>query len=170
METSPRPRLAMDDERFALEYRDAENGSLWRIGINNIVLIAEYTTDEGPWLDDHFLVFVSAADNSLNIAAASFYSDGRDDTLKVLALHLGSAIELSLLGSTTWASRVVWPPELAGKDYFDSKEVAPVTVTDRIKRLAFGEVRDYFPSASVRNFLMTQIDTKPSSVDLPATS
>jgi hypothetical protein len=170
METSPRPRLAMDDEGFALEYRDAENRLLWRICINNIVLVAEYTTTDGPWLDDYFLVFFSVADTSLNVATASFYSDGRDDTLKALALHLGTAIELSFLGSTTWASRVVWPPALAGNDYFESNEVAPRTATDRIKRLAFGEVRDYFPSAPVRNFLMTRKGTQPSSVGPPAMS
>jgi hypothetical protein len=56
-ENTPKPRLKWDIEQSALECRNAENQLLWWIPVTNIVLMAEYTTNEGPWMDDYFLVF-----------------------------------------------------------------------------------------------------------------
>lgn len=167
-ENTPKPRLKWDIEQSALEYRNAESycGGF----LSNIVLMAEYTTNEGPWMDDYFLVFVAADGNTLNIATASFYSDGRDEILRNLTQRWVTAIELPLFNSTQWASRVVWPPELVGREYFESKEVEPKTLSDKLRRLAFGPVRDYFPSQSVRDFLMSRPSNQASSTDVPATS
>ena len=156
MENTPKPQLEWDIEQSALEYRDSANQVLWQIP-KNIVLMAEYTSNEGPMMDDYFLVFVSADGHALNIATASFYADGRDEILRSLTQRWETAIELSLFNSTQWASRVVWPPALVGREYFETKEVEPKTLADKLRRLAFGPVRDYFPAQSVGDFLMSRI-------------
>ena len=50
-------RSSIADLQDAMEYRDATGHLLWRINTEDIVLVAEYTTTEGPWGDDWFLVF-----------------------------------------------------------------------------------------------------------------
>src|SRR5438477_5813616 len=92
-----------------LECLDAKGTQSWTLPINSILLIAEYTTNEGPTIDDYFIVFVTAESNRLFFSSCSFYVDGRDDALSVLQARLGSPIQLGLQGSTEWRSRVAWP-------------------------------------------------------------
>jgi hypothetical protein len=149
-----KPSFKLDVEQSALEYRNSEHQSVWQIPLESIVLMAEYTTNEGPYLDDYFLVFVSADGDSLNIATASFYADGRDEIVRNLAHRWKTNIELLLFNSTEWASRVVWPPTLVGREYFESRVVEPKKLAEKLRRFAFGPVYEYFPSQSVREFLL----------------
>ena len=72
-----------------LEY-SGENGRVfWSLPISSTVLIAEYTTNEGPWCDDYFLVFVTIEKDTFYFHTASFYSAGRDETLAALKQLLG---------------------------------------------------------------------------------
>jgi hypothetical protein len=152
-----KPSFKLDAEESVLEYRNPEHQLVWQIPLESIVLMAEYTTNEGPHIDDYFLVFVSADGDSLNIATASFYADGRDEIVRNLAQTWKSNIELSLVNSTEWASRVVWPPTLVGKEYFEPRVAEPKKLAEKLRRFAFGPVHQYFPSQSVREFLLSRI-------------
>jgi hypothetical protein len=137
----------------ALEYRRSDGEPIWTTSVKSLVLMAEYTTNEGPYIDDYFLVFVTVENGSQYFATASFYSDGRDEVVKQLAEQWAAAIELGLANSTDWKSRVVWPPELVGHDYFEFVEVQPNNVLARLRKATFGPVYEYFPCKSVRAFL-----------------
>jgi hypothetical protein len=46
-------------EGSAVVYASDSGGHSWSVPIDTIILIAEYTTDEGPWFDDYFVTFVT---------------------------------------------------------------------------------------------------------------
>lgn len=79
-------------------------------------MLAEYTTNEGPWADDYFLLFVESDNSKLSVARASLYSDGIEEVLGDLRQRWAANIETRLHNSTEWKSRVLWPPELAGTE------------------------------------------------------
>ena len=54
-------------------------------------------------------------------------------------------------------SRVLWPPELAGTEYFDFKEVEPHTISGKLRKLVLGPIHEYFPSHPVRQFLQSRM-------------
>ncbi len=119
----------------------------------DIVLLAEYTTNEGPYGDDYFLVFVTIEDGQVLFAAASFYSDGRDEVIKQLAGQWHVNIDLGLANSTEWKSRIMGPPELAGREYFEFREVAPKGFRERLSKRVFGPTYRYFLSKAARDFI-----------------
>ena len=136
-----------------MEYRSSESKLIWTAAAKDIVLMAEYTTNEGPYVDDYFLVFVTVENGTRYFATASFYSEGCDEVIKQLAEQWKTPIELGLANSTNWKSRVVWPSALAGQEYFEFVEIQPNTFMTKLRKAAFGPVYEYFPCQSVRAFL-----------------
>jgi hypothetical protein len=105
----------MDDDVRA----EFEGTVLWSLPIKRLTVVGEYTTANGPYIDDYFYVFVPEA---LDWCEASFYSEERDDALKVLGNRLGHPIESGLQTSADYASRVMWPPSLLGRPLFDFRK------------------------------------------------
>src|SRR3954452_276863 len=105
----------------------------WTLPIEAIVLIAEYTTNEGPYVDDYFLTFITVEDGQLFYSSCSFYAEGRDAALLEISDRLGSPVELGLAGSTEWTSRVIWPPSLKGMAYFTFETIPPKNVFQKLK-------------------------------------
>jgi hypothetical protein len=97
----------------AIRYEFA-NG-VWELPTDRVRVIGEATTDHGPFLDDYWLCF---ATGSHEWCQASFYAAGREEFLKALSSRLGVPMELHLVGSTSFASRVLWPAPLLGKPIF----------------------------------------------------
>jgi len=97
-----RPTLAVSER--VLEYRDERGHLLWRLKPEDIALVAEYTTNEGPFGDDWFLVF-AVANKAPDFMTCSVYSDGRDQALEFLRSRF--AIEPKLTNSTEWKSVVL---------------------------------------------------------------
>ncbi|HEY6968228.1 MAG TPA: hypothetical protein VJA94_03415 [Candidatus Angelobacter sp.] len=143
-----------------LEYSHA-GAVCWSLPIESIVLIAEYTTNEGPYLDDYFLVFVTVEQGTFYFATCSFYAKGRDDVLSTLHEQLASPFELELIGSTDWESRVVWPSRMAGKEYFTFRAVSPKTLTEKIKTKLLGETLEYSISHEIQEYLKEQLRSRP---------
>jgi hypothetical protein len=147
----PRPRLSVEGDLLKL---GQPNGALiWETQIPRIVLIAEYTTNEGPWCDDYFLDFWSNEEGRLLKGSVPLYVDGHDDALHAVEGKLGSKLEFGLTGSTEWDSRVMWPPELQNHKYFEFRLVQPSSWREQLKRFCLGPKREYFHSAEVRAFL-----------------
>jgi hypothetical protein len=77
--------IRLNQDLGVLEYLSSENALLWSTSTKDVVLLAEYTTSEGPYLEDYFLVFVTVENGKRYFATASFYSNGRDEVIKQLA-------------------------------------------------------------------------------------
>jgi hypothetical protein len=101
-------------------------------------------------------VFVTVEQGTRFYATASFYSENRHQVVRHLADHWKTDIRLGLASSTDFASRVVWPPQLAGRDYLELKETQPGTVFEGIRKAVLGPDQEYFPTKAVLAFLDTQ--------------
>ena len=86
----------------------------WCVAVSDLLLIGEYTTSEGPYFDDYFLVFITGENAPRQVA--SFYADGRDEMLARLSEALDAKIELGLANSPDFKSRILWPPGLGGQE------------------------------------------------------
>ena len=140
-----------------LEY-SGENGRVfWSLPISSTALIAEYTTNEGPLCDDYFLVFVTIEKDMFYFHTASFYPAGRDQALAALTKLLGSTFELKLTGSTEWDSRVIWPQEIAGNQYFQFKPVRPKTMLQKVKEKMLGPTLEYSIAKPIQEYLQSRL-------------
>src|SRR6185312_9065983 len=146
-----------------LEY-SGENGRVfWSLPISSTVLIAEYTTNEGPQCDDYFLVFVTIEKDMFHFHTASFYSAGRDETLAALKQLLGSTFELELTGSTEWDSRAIWPQEIAGNKYFQFKPVRPETMLQKVKEKLLGPTLEFSIAKPIHEYLQSRLNAVRTS-------
>ena len=68
----------------------------WTLPIAAIVLIAEFTTNEGPYVDDYVLTFVTVENRKALDATCSFYAEGRDSALSEISHQVGCPIEVGL--------------------------------------------------------------------------
>ncbi len=108
------PWLAVKDE--TLKYTIGDAG--WSLPLADIVCIAEYTTDAGPFADDYFLVFGTRSDAWYE---ASVYCEGRDEVLTILSRYMGHPMQFGLCNSADYASRIIWPVELTDQPLIDTK-------------------------------------------------
>jgi hypothetical protein len=130
------------------------NGTItWRIQIAAILLIAEYTTNEGPFVDDYFVELWSLENGSTLKAHATVYCTGRDAAFTEMAKQLDTALTFGLTGSIEWTSRIMWPPELAGHPYFEFRDVKPPNWREKISRRFRGPAQEYFLTEEVQAFL-----------------
>jgi hypothetical protein len=90
--------------------------------LSDIRIIGECTNQDGPFADDYFLCFVTAPNLWYE---ASFYAAGRDEFLAALGERLGVPLQLALQASTDFASRILWPADLAGQPRFDYRPERP---------------------------------------------
>lgn len=125
----------------------------WSIEIGDIVLVAECTTNEGPWLDDYFFVFVTIEDGKQYRSQCTFYADGSSEALESMGLQLGAPLRPGLCHSTEWTSRVMWPTHIEGIDYFDFTQVKPVGLISRLSKVFFGPQSEYSVAEPVREYL-----------------
>jgi hypothetical protein len=95
----------------AIVYR--VSGAGWTVNLSDVRIIGEYTTESGPFVDDYFLVFLTAEQSGWY--EASLYATGLDRFLIELGVALGSPIRLALCGSTDWKTRALWPPAVVGE-------------------------------------------------------
>lgn len=143
-----------------LELLDATGMPRWSLPVNSVLLIAEYTTNEGPYADDYFLVFVTAEDSQLYFSTCSFSSAGIKEGLNSLQERIGSPIQLELQGSTEWRSRVAWPPEMRGTEYFTFRPVPAETLTEKVKKRLLGPSYEYAISSTVQEYLKQQLTAR----------
>ncbi|WP_395740840.1 hypothetical protein [Prosthecobacter sp.] len=114
--TEPDPKSgALSINGSTLVYASPDYGS-WQILISEIAAFGEYTTENGPMIDDWFMVFVT---NDFNWVEASNYCSGCDGVRDQLAKHWGAeGLCGSLALSTNFSSRAIWPVTIAGKPLF----------------------------------------------------
>ena len=111
---SPSGRLWLDSE--SIRYQSL-GGADWVIPLARLLVIGEYTDDNGPHVDNHFLVFVTHLGPSW--LEASFHAEGRDVFLSELGQKVGMELECQLYDSGGLNSRVMWPPEIENQPLFE---------------------------------------------------
>ncbi|MCA9125308.1 MAG: hypothetical protein H6822_35030 [Planctomycetaceae bacterium] len=103
--------------------------SAWTIRVEDVRIIGEATNQNGPFADDYFLCF---ATGPAMWHEASFYAAGRDPFLAALGARLGVTLQLDLTSSADFASRILWPLELADMPMFKYEDVRPKTIVGRM--------------------------------------
>ena len=138
------------------------NGSpLWKLPIPALVLIGEYTTNEGPYKDNYFIEFVSVEDGEAFFSRVSCYAEGLEQAFSGLEKTLGQPLLLELYASTDWNSRVVWPPALSGKPFLSPTQ-ATSTFKAVMQRLGI-RGPDQLVSAEVKAYIAEQVSKHASS-------
>jgi hypothetical protein len=100
------------------------------IPLAEVAVIGEFTTDNGPVIDDWFLVF--APRHGSEWFEASMYADGIESFRNQLSATLGSSIIGRLAASTDFASRIIWPVGFADRPLFS---FSPVTASGFLRRI-----------------------------------
>jgi hypothetical protein len=97
-------------------YNSKDYGS-WCFPQADVRIFGEYTTDNGPMIDDWFMVFVTSTGHGWY--EASVHADGADEFRKQLASALRTDdLHGELAASTEFASRIIWPVALRGQPLF----------------------------------------------------
>ena len=157
--------MAVSLEAVGSELRcvDKSGTVYWTVSVDDLILVAEYTTNEGPFVDDYYLIFCSIGAERAVFATCTFYAEGRDATLRSLSDRLGSPLELVLCGSTAWASRVLWPSSMVGEPYFSFEIAEPRHVLNRLQRFVFGPTTERFLSDPVQRYIREKLKSHASS-------
>ena len=133
IDTSPEPKLdsgALSLDGDTIRYLLPNGGFTLRL--DEVRIIGECTNENGPFADDYFLCFVTGPNGWYE---ASFYATGRDTFLSALAERLGVQLELALAPSTDFASRILWPTNLAGQPLFDYRPEKPTGLWSRLRSM-----------------------------------
>ncbi|WP_196282696.1 hypothetical protein [Hymenobacter jeongseonensis] len=102
-----------------------------QIPIKDLKLIGEYTTANGPFVDDWFIVFMTSAKDWKQI---SEYTPGMAEVLLALGSHLEADIIGSLAWSTSWKTNIIWPKNVEGQEMWDLLTEHPTTLLGRLKK------------------------------------
>lgn len=100
------------------------------VPLSEVAVVGEFTTDDGPFIDDWFMVFVHRSGSEW--FEASMYAEGIEAVRDLMSAALGSSIIGGLAASTDFASRILWPSELADRPQFS---FSPVTASSFIRRI-----------------------------------
>jgi hypothetical protein len=128
-----------------ITYTSQRYGS-FSVPLSEVAAIGELTTDNGPFIDDWFLVFVLRGGSEW--FETSMYAEGIESFREQLSAALGSPIISSLAASTDFASRIIWPVAFAGRPLFTFSPVAASSSLRRGKLSMLPEVsRSLSPDA-----------------------
>lgn len=95
----------------------------WRLPLNEITVVGEETDETGPWGDDWRLVFFT--NSSQSWYDCSMYDNTILEVLAQLGGYLGSPLAPGLAGSTTFASRILYPETHVGEPVFTYRQQPP---------------------------------------------
>ena len=90
-------------------YYSHSGAEVWSLPVGSLVLIGEHTTDRGPWFPDYSYVFIGGLPP--RDYEAPMYAN--PEILRDLGSVLGATLVPGLADRTDFASRVIWPPQLA---------------------------------------------------------
>lgn len=105
-------RIWIQDNR--IHYKSYSYGS-WDVAVDELRVIGEATTGNGPFMDDYFMCFATGPEIWLE---ASFYATGTDELMAFLADYFKCDMKPGLIQSTSFKSRVLWPMHLREQPMF----------------------------------------------------
>jgi len=134
----------------------------WAFESDNLILLAEYTTDQGP-AEDYFLLFVVAQEGKRLGLQAPLTAESYD-TLLELSIQLNAKLRPTLMNSTDWNSRVLWPPLFKDAPYFVSAELPATTALAKLRRLIFGAPIEHTPEPTIEAFLDAEMHRRQTGI------
>jgi hypothetical protein len=140
-------------------------GVSWELKISSIRLVGEYTTANGPYIDDYFFVFLTALEGGWH--EASFYAQGRDEVLRSLSVALGAPIETGLCNSAHYKTRIIWPSKWKDQERM---EVLPRKTNGLLARLFDSGDRDIMPSKAMHEVFRDEQATQTEGPGTPGAS
>jgi hypothetical protein len=129
----------IDEQAFALS--DLNQGHF---------VLGEYTTDEGPYLDDHFIVIAIAPSRFFEYSVGSSRCE---EVLSYLKENLDVRVQFTLSNSTEWRSTVLYPDELRGHAFFTSHCCDSKGLTGRLQGLIHKRTRQADVSQLITDYL-----------------
>ena len=123
-------RVYLENRHVVFIHQDEE---LIRIPVDDIKLIGEYTTGNGPLIDDWFIVFMTSSTDWKQI---SEYTPGMQEMLQELGELLDAEIVCSLFSSTSWKTSIIWPASVAEKEMWDVQTEQATTLWQKLKNAA----------------------------------
>lgn len=124
VETSEHLSVAGNDVRYG------NDRTLWALPIEDVRLIGEYTTPNGPHGEDYFVVFLDRAERRYEVPASAI----TPETVDALRKRIGE-FGFGLAHTTDLDSRVMWPPKYANQPLFSFARVPARTIGERVRRL-----------------------------------
>ena len=104
------------------------------LSISDLIIIGEYTTDNGPFLDDWFLTLVTLNE----WIEISMYTVGMTKFLKDLSKVVNADLSTSLANSSIWKTRIMFPNELKEKELFEVEDIEPKSLLGKVKKQITG--------------------------------
>ena len=106
-----------------------KDGSGWELPVSEIALIGEYSTEEGPGVDDYFLCLVDNNGSIYTIGSEEGAFRLIDDLTKFWGVDLDPRLNLC----TNNESRILFPFKEKGKALFDFVDCVPKSLIERLK-------------------------------------
>ena len=122
-------KIYLDNNTIILE---RDNEEILRLAVTELKLIGEFTTANGPIDDDWYIVFMTSEKNWYQIPE---YTPGMLELLQELSGVLREDVMCSLFGSTSWATRILWPKAVEGAEIWDIEPVPASTFFQQVKRV-----------------------------------
>jgi len=120
----------------ALRY-ESSNGSGWELIAEQILCIAEATTECGIYADDWHICFVT--DPHGNWLEGSLEAEGRNEALHWLSVRLACSLEVKLANAPPFRSRIMWPASMLEQPLFQYQVPLWRRLFSRsLRRLGFG--------------------------------
>lgn len=95
------------------------NEIIWSVSLDKLKLIGEYTTAPGFDFDDYYFVFAETEESMYQVS--SFLIDHKTFWPE-LSAKLNIELAPSLCASTQWATNIIFPEALQGKELFETVE------------------------------------------------
>lgn len=122
----------------------ANDKESWQCPIKEIKCIGEFTNNHGQFEDDYFIVFFTKEFTY----TGSFYAENRIEVMNELSKTLNCKLETKLIGSTDWASNVLYPVDIISMPVYKDSPKPPKNLYEKAKEKLFGgkstwEIADY---------------------------
>ena len=149
-ETSTPVRKIQDSDCLCFDHSVFSDTSRYygsfSLPVSEVAVIGEWTNQDGPGLDDWFLVAVPRGGGGW--FEASMYARRADDVRTQFSAAVGESLQVGLAYSTDFASRIIWPPAFAERPLFTFRRVTGSGFLRRLKLLIVPEVtHDLSPDA-----------------------
>lgn len=103
--------FSIADGQLAATYSD---GTRWELPLSAMALVGEYTTEDGPGGDDHFICIVDQQGNRYDVSD----EEGSAELLHILSRALKVPLSPKLALETRFDSRILYPVEVSGQPLF----------------------------------------------------
>jgi len=87
----------------------------WNVPLAEIVLIGEYTNEDGPHAADHFLVLLTKGEHVCECPVAA---SGFEESFRKVGESLNQSLKIELLFGTSIKSRIIWPSALRDRGLY----------------------------------------------------